>query len=340
MEQVGKARSVTYKHTFFPGESWESANTEMIVESGVMRVERPNGDIVISDLGIGKTLHLMPDSKRATLTQRASGPKEGRLFNYLDWISTIHEEGVEFTGQKEVNGKMTNVFTASSDKMSVWVDPDTNLPVRVETITRPNPIMVPEVYLTLKDFGGEDDTARNMTISKLRAGSRIRNELKTVMSDFVWNAELDESLFSLEPPKEYTVEKKQFDTAKTIRNSLVQALTFWAEMSDGMFPSKIDDLGDPNMIRPMLIEKFDKDGDPAEELDQAVKQLFIILKGLSFAQFAQQKIDRAWHYAGDGVKLGDAEKAIFWYRSRNSETYRVIYGDLSAKKVTPENLPK
>ncbi|MHC4540861.1 MAG: hypothetical protein ACYS74_13945, partial [Planctomycetota bacterium] len=121
MEQVGKARSVTYKHTFFPGESWESANTEMIVESGVMRVERPNGDIVISDLGIGKTLHLMPDSKRATLTQRASGPKEGRLFNYLDWISTIHEEGVEFTGQKEVNGKMTNVFTASSDKMSVWV---------------------------------------------------------------------------------------------------------------------------------------------------------------------------------------------------------------------------
>jgi hypothetical protein len=46
------------------------------------------------------------------------------------------------------------------------------------------------------------------------------------------------------------------------------------------------------------------------------------------------------HYAGNGVKLGDAETAIFWYLPEGSETYRVIYGDLSVKDVTPENLPK
>jgi outer membrane lipoprotein-sorting protein len=343
MEQIHKARSVTYKHTFFPGESWESTTTEMIIESGILRSERPNGDIVISDLGIGKTLHLTPNSKRAILTQRASKPRKKKLFNYLDWISGIHEEKCKFTGQKEANGKMTNVFMmdAPSGKITVWVDPDTNLPVRVEMIIRPNPIMVPELYLTLKDFGGKDDVARSITISSGRSrGEEIRDELKTVMSDFVWNAELDESLFNLEPPEEYTFEDKQFDTGKTRRKNLAQALAFWAEMSDGMFPSKIDDLGDPNMIRPMLIEKFDKDGDPAEELDQAMKQLNIILKGLLFAQFTQQKVDRGCRYAGDGVKLGDADKAIFWYQSRNSETYRVIYGDLSVKKVIPENLPK
>ncbi|UCC99013.1 MAG: hypothetical protein JSW66_03830 [Phycisphaerales bacterium] len=340
VEQIHRARSVSYKHTFFPGESWESTTTEMITESGAMRSEQINGDILISDLSIGKTLHLMPDSKRATLTQRAGRPREGRLFNYLDWISTIHEQGVEFAGQKKVNGKMTNVFVGLSGKTTVWVDPDANLPVRVEMIIQPNPITVPETYLTLKDFGGEDDTARNTTIDKLRAGSRIPNELKTVMSDFVWNAKIDESLFSLEPPKEYTVEEEQFDTARTRRNSLIQALVFWAEMSGGMFPSKIDNLGDPNMIRPMLIEKFDKDGDPAEELGQAVKQLDVILKGLSFAQSAQKKVDRGWHYAGDGVRLGDGEKAIFWSRSKDPEAYRVVYGDLSARKVASENLPK
>ena len=47
-----------------------------------------------------------------------------------------------------------------------------------------------------------------------------------------------------------------------------------------------------------------------------------------------------WHYAGKGVKLGDADKAIFWYRPEGSGTYRVIYGDLKAADVAPENLPK
>ena len=38
--------------------------------------------------------------------------------------------------------------------------------------------------------------------------------------------------------------------------------------------------------------------------------------------------------------IGDAGKAIYWYQPEGSETYRVIYGDLSVKDVTPENLPK
>ncbi len=45
-------------------------------------------------------------------------------------------------------------------------------------------------------------------------------------------------------------------------------------------------------------------------------------------------------YAGNGVKLGEADKAIFWYRPEGAETYRVIYGDLSVKDVAAENLPK
>jgi hypothetical protein len=45
-------------------------------------------------------------------------------------------------------------------------------------------------------------------------------------------------------------------------------------------------------------------------------------------------------YAGKGVKLGDADKPIFWYRPQGSTTCRVIYGDLSARDVAPEDLPK
>jgi len=47
-----------------------------------------------------------------------------------------------------------------------------------------------------------------------------------------------------------------------------------------------------------------------------------------------------WHYAGKGIKLGDADKAIFWYQPKGSQTYRVIYGDLHVEDVAQENLPE
>jgi hypothetical protein len=47
-----------------------------------------------------------------------------------------------------------------------------------------------------------------------------------------------------------------------------------------------------------------------------------------------------WYYRGQGVKLGEADKAIFWYRPKDSATYRVIYGDLHVEDVAPANLPE
>jgi len=40
------------------------------------------------------------------------------------------------------------------------------------------------------------------------------------------------------------------------------------------------------------------------------------------------------------VEFGDADTAVFLYRPKDSDTYRVIYGDLSVKDSAPEDLPK
>ena len=45
-------------------------------------------------------------------------------------------------------------------------------------------------------------------------------------------------------------------------------------------------------------------------------------------------------YEGAGVEVGDAGMAVFWYKPKDSETYKVIYGDLSVRDVAPEDLPK
>ena len=46
------------------------------------------------------------------------------------------------------------------------------------------------------------------------------------------------------------------------------------------------------------------------------------------------------HYAGKGVSLGAADTPIFWYRPKDSATYRIIYADLSVREAeTPPSVP-
>jgi len=60
--------------------------------------------------------------------------------------------------------------------------------------------------------------------------------------------------------------------------------------------------------------------------------------GFIFVQLLKAEND--WHYVGKNVKLGDAESPVCWYRPEGSETYRVIYGDLSVKDVAAGDWPK
>ena len=60
--------------------------------------------------------------------------------------------------------------------------------------------------------------------------------------------------------------------------------------------------------------------------------------GFIFVQLLKPEND--WHYVGKNVKLGDSESPVCWYRPKGSETYRVIYGDLSVKDVAAGDLPK
>ena len=64
----------------------------------------------------------------------------------------------------------------------------------------------------------------------------------------------------------------------------------------------------------------------------APKRFFAVLG--EFVRHLPKQAD--WHYAGADATLGDAATPIFWYRPQGSETYRVIYADLSVRDVAPE----
>ena len=139
---------------------------------------------------------------------------------------------------------------------------------------------------------------------------------------------------------------------------LIDVFRGWTLLSGGAFPSSlgfnaIKDI-DPNADTSFRYNSsntyngaihfetpyatLDRDNPPPqEEIDKFFNNVIFVLTGRVQEVLAKTT---DWHYTGKGVKLGDVDTAILWFRLKGSETYRVIYGDLSAKDIRPENLPK
>ena len=333
LEQIYNAKSVTYNETFETEDGiWTNAN--MINGSGVKRtVLRDSNDVLLFDSKTGTHLQIIPSLKKVLIIHQIGKSRGKKLFNYLDWMSRLHKESAKFTGQQIIAGKTTDVFVVENpfDKTTIWVDSGTDLPVRVEMEDIPNPdrdIITPKMFLSFKDFGGENGISVSSTIGSSRGSPEgIQKRMKITMSDMAWNVDLDPSVFSLKPPEGYAVEEKQSDASEPDERDLIKALAFWREMSDDMFPDTINELGDENDVRPMLVKKFHKGGEPKEEFDQACQMMNVLLRGLFFAQ--KQKVDGNWGYAGSKVKFGDSDEPVCWWKPKDSDKYRVIYGDLS-----------
>ena len=62
----------------------------------------------------------------------------------------------------------------------------------------------------------------------------------------------------------------------------------------------------------------------------------------TFVFIENHAVEKSFRYLGKGVKLGDKDRIVCWYKLKNTKvpnTYRVVYGDLSVKDVAPEDLP-
>jgi len=169
----------------------------------------------------------------------------------------------------------------------------------------------------------------------------VRIEQKTpnmliACDNLQFDVAFDESLFSMEAPAGYVVQDVGgIDFSKSSESAFIETLRIWAEIiEEGQFP---DSINLENVVK--IGPKFDQGMKRAGLTDQQQTEVAMRWgQGLVFIRFF--KGQGQWHYAGQGVKLGDGSKPIFWYQPKDSQTWRVIYGDLSAKDVAPENLPQ
>ena len=171
--------------------------------------------VMIDDRSQGKKLTLFPASKKATVLTLANMPEyqtpedNDPLAGFrLILLHARDKPGIkrEPLGEKEIDGRRVIGFRVGTDRgdFELWGDPKTGLPVRIE--------------ITM-GMGGH---------------------MKATMSDFVFNVDVDESLFSVEPPAGYTVENQTTDATPREEEDLIEMFRRYTTMTDGAFPESLD----------------------------------------------------------------------------------------------------
>lgn len=138
----------------------------------------PTGEVLVANMQEGKVMILMPAKKEAKVMQ--VGPpgliQRHNRFNKLlalrpliEYALETEDESVEFLGERKIEGCTVIGYYVPGPEhhgdITIWADSDTKLPVKIE-----------------QSMGMET----------------------AVISEIVYNVELDESLFSVQPPEEYS----------------------------------------------------------------------------------------------------------------------------------------
>ena len=276
---------------------------EIVVGSRMRKTlsNMPNMTMII-DTDNAKLLGLDSEAKTAVYVD-ITGDLGDRHRSYIKFVRQIihqlQDGQVEELGEQVIDGQKVVVFVGrgQNEQVTIWADPQTAHPIRIE--------------------------------------AKIGQEFSFTMKNFEFDADMDESLVSMDVPEGYTLQKTDVPLGNATEEDFIESLRIWAEIiGDGTFPEAIGSQCAMEDM-PTLIQKVEA-MQITEEQGTQIGMGFA--RGLMFHQMLENQ-GGDWHYAGAGVKLGDAQTVIFWYQPQGSATYRVIYGDLSVKDVAPEDLP-
>ncbi len=285
-----RARTICFTMTKEKGEGLEYSCRMMYSEPGLTRMES-EGFIFIGDWANGRFLTLIPQSKTAHsgIVDELENPYHKNWLDHLREQIVGNKKVVEL-GTKELAGRTARGWRLQGKRATgtVWADAKTAELIRVE---------IEEGYG------------------------------KWTMSDFEFDKELDESLFSLEPPDDYGLHTTATMKASEPRiEDVAGLLRIWAMGCDNRFPKNLHSW---EFLKAVEDLDWRTVGGDEATLQDMMSRAFWLLYGES-----------GWKYVGAGVALGDGDTAIFWHRRKGSEKYKVIYGDLSIKEMAKADLPK
>jgi len=297
IKQISKTKSVSYDITW--SHPAEPAVHEKITIAFPGRIRAVADDkIQIQDALAEKTLILNQDEKLATLAKMDFIPED-----HITKLKNFSATG-KFVGTKNLNGQEVQVYRVScpDEVMDICVDQGSNLPVRMEVISR---------------------TYGNMPVA--------------VLKNFKWDEPVDDTLFSMDIPVGYTLRDPQRDASP---ERLVQLLRFCAERHSGRFPEQLNNKVVVDMCFGTEGQMIGKDaGHFASSIGDATKKLYRSLEpGLAFIN--QMNSTGSWRYMGSGKSLGDGSAPIAAWKAAGVENWTVLYGDLQYRDISPQTFER
>jgi hypothetical protein len=163
----------------------------------------------------------------------------------------------------------------------------------------------------------------------------LQGQVFAILKNIKFDVEVDDDLLSMDVPAGYALAGAEFDLTDFSEEDFIETLRLCAKlMMDGQFPDTMQPEDTMRYIGVISAKLGESNVSKEEEMQIGVR----LGRGQMFLHVLAH--GDGYTYAGKGVKLGDARTPIFWYRPQGAETYRVIYGDLSAQDVAPQDLPK
>jgi outer membrane lipoprotein-sorting protein len=308
-ERLQKALTMTYTvTTSMPVEGMPDMEMEVAFkEPGLMRMTGTGGSVSVMDSVQGKALSIIPATKQFVemdLSNLPDDPGQNQL-SVIEKLRSLPDRADEELGTREVDSRTVQGFRVTEEGITytVWIDPKTRelVEVEIEFVNAPG--------------------------------------MSGTITDIRFDVELPDELFSITPPDGYTHLELQVDVSEANEDDLIEYLRLWSSWTrDNIFPPTLDPVELAKVSMEMAKTGEFVGDQKASGQDQLLKNSLKMTRGIMFMmKLPAESISR---YAGKNVKYGDAETAIFWYQPSGSETYRVIYGDLSVKDVAPENLPQ
>jgi outer membrane lipoprotein-sorting protein len=302
-QTLREARTLAYRMSMqVPGQKDPVTVRLLSKEPGLIRAEsdQAGGPISIIDVNRGKTLVLDPAAKAALLVEEERS--DARREPTADAVVLAAERFRTLAEREGTPVGQTPIGNVQAQGFRVKED-GRELIVWADPKTR----------------------------RPLRVESTVRvqdQDVRVTLSEIELDPKLDDALFRLEPPQGYTLRKAEAAGGGP-EDAIVRLLRAYAEKSGGTFPPRFDDWAAYD--KQFRKERFTRATDP--ELLRLVQtvirvQLFLL----------ERKGD--YGYKADGVKLGDAETILFWYRPTGASKYRAIFGDLHVGDVTADQLPE
>lgn len=293
----------------------------------------------ITDARAGRMLDVDLKEKKAVLKAPIIPYDERPPFAYVGDMIRERKTGSESTrikslslqGKKEIDSKKANVVRA------ITVSSDNGERSRVDFLFDETSKQLLGVW-TPSEPGNEFEVA---TDEKMPAGEKWQKWIVVgaLCHEIALSPELEASDFSLDPPAGYAFEKQA--PATVTEDEMIAYLGAAARFNDNQFPDSPYQAFDRDKFNASSEKKVtDRLAVDQALIDIQDKFMMREIYRSPVKQFEDDHtVPKSFHYVGSGVKVGQADRMVCWYKLLKSSKFRALFGDLSTKDVTEEELP-